>query len=71
MICAIKEKIYNFDPYNVLLAIGTNIPVLDWFCAPESPICFTIVIITWYLPGLAPCPFEGPALEPYPNAEPT
>ncbi len=28
MIFAIKEKIYNFDPYNVLLAISTNIPVL-------------------------------------------
>ncbi len=23
-----KTKIYNFDPYNVLLAIATNIPVL-------------------------------------------
>ncbi len=23
-----KIKIYNFDPYNVLLAIATNIPVL-------------------------------------------
>ncbi len=23
-----KRKIYNFDPYNVLLAIATNIPVL-------------------------------------------
>jgi len=22
------EKIYNFDPYNVLLSISTNIPVL-------------------------------------------
>ncbi len=21
-----KEKIYNFDPYNVFLAIATNIP---------------------------------------------
>ncbi len=33
MIFGIKEKyksknIYNFDPYNVLLAIATNIPVL-------------------------------------------
>ncbi len=28
MISGIKEKIYNFDPYNVLLAIATNIPVL-------------------------------------------
>ncbi len=27
MIFGIK-KIYNFDPYNVLLAIATNIPVL-------------------------------------------
>ncbi len=27
MIFGIKEK-YNFDPYNVLLAIATNIPVL-------------------------------------------
>ncbi len=26
MIFGIKEKIYNFDPYNVLLAIATNIP---------------------------------------------
>ncbi len=33
--------------------------------------CFIIVIITCYLPGLAPCPFEGPALAPYPKAEPT
>ncbi len=23
-----KRKMYNFDPYNVLLAISTNIPVL-------------------------------------------
>ncbi len=23
-----KRKMYNFDPYNVLLAIATNIPVL-------------------------------------------
>ncbi len=28
MIFGIKEKFYNFDPYNVLLAIATNIPVL-------------------------------------------
>ncbi len=28
MIFGIKEKMYNFDPYNVLLAIATNIPVL-------------------------------------------
>ncbi len=27
MIFGIKEK-YNFDPYNVLLSIATNIPVL-------------------------------------------
>ncbi len=26
MIFGIKEKIYNFDPYNVFLAIATNIP---------------------------------------------
>ncbi len=24
----LKRKIYNFDPYNVLLSIATNIPVL-------------------------------------------
>ncbi len=23
-----KRKMYNFDPYNVLLSIATNIPVL-------------------------------------------
>ncbi len=28
MIFGIKEKFNNFDPYNVLLAIATNIPVL-------------------------------------------
>ncbi len=28
----------HFDPYNVLLAIATNIPVLDCFCAPGSHI---------------------------------
>ncbi len=28
MIFGIKEKIHHFDPYNVLLAIATNIPVL-------------------------------------------
>ncbi len=28
MIFGIKEKMYNFDPYNVLLTIATNIPVL-------------------------------------------
>ncbi len=28
MIFGIKEKIYNFEPYNVLLSIATNIPVL-------------------------------------------
>ncbi len=29
---------YHFDPYNVLLAIATNIPhaAYDWFCAPGS-----------------------------------
>ncbi len=27
MIFGIKEKNYNVDPYNVLLAIATNIPV--------------------------------------------
>ncbi len=27
----------NFDPYNVFLAIATNIPQrLDWFCGPGS-----------------------------------
>ncbi len=26
MIFGIKEKIYNFDPYSVFLAIATNIP---------------------------------------------
>ncbi len=30
----------NFDQCNVFLAIATNIPVLDWFCAPESYMCF-------------------------------
>ncbi len=34
-----KRKIYNFDPYNVLLAIATNIPAAyDCFCAPGSHI---------------------------------
>ncbi len=28
MIFGIKIKIYNFDPYNVLLSIATNISVL-------------------------------------------
>ncbi len=28
MIFGIKEKNNNFDPYNALLAIATNIPVL-------------------------------------------
>ncbi len=28
MISGIKERIANFDPYSVLLAIATNIPVL-------------------------------------------
>ncbi len=28
MIFGIKEKKDNFDPYNVLLSIATNIPVL-------------------------------------------
>ncbi len=28
MIFGIKRKMYNFDLYNVLLAIATNIPVL-------------------------------------------
>ncbi len=28
MIFIIKRKMYNFDSYNVLLAIATNIPVL-------------------------------------------
>ncbi len=29
-----KIKIYNFDPYNVFLAIATNIAraIYDWFC---------------------------------------
>ncbi len=31
---------YNFEPYDVLLAIATLIPVLitDWFCGPGSHI---------------------------------
>ncbi len=28
MIFGHKRKMYNFDPYNVLLSIATNIPVL-------------------------------------------
>ncbi len=28
MIFGIKKNIFNFDPYNVLLAIATNIPML-------------------------------------------
>ncbi len=36
---------YNFDPYNVLLSIATNIPVTyDCFCAAGSQICFMILI---------------------------
>ncbi len=34
---------YNFDPYNVLLAIATNIPpaTYDCFCAPGSySVCY-------------------------------
>ncbi len=41
MIFVIKEKMYNFDPYNVLLAITTNIPTCvtyDCFCAPGTHI---------------------------------
>jgi len=31
-----------------------------------------VIIITCYLPlGLAPCPFEGPALAPYPLKQTT
>ncbi len=31
------RKIDNFEPYNVFLAIATNIPVQqDWFCGPGS-----------------------------------
>ncbi len=28
MVVSYIQKMYNFDPYNVLLAIATNIPVL-------------------------------------------
>ncbi len=28
MIFGIKEKLPNFDPYNVFLAVATNMPVL-------------------------------------------
>ncbi len=28
MIFCHKRKMYNFDPYNILLTIATNIPVL-------------------------------------------
>ncbi len=40
MIFGIKEKIYNFDQYNVMLAIATNIPVQlkTGFCGPGSHI---------------------------------
>ncbi len=32
------KKMYNFDPYNVLLAIATKYTcaAYGWFCAPES-----------------------------------
>ncbi len=37
MIFGIKEKVDNFDPYNVFLAFATNISVTyDWFCGPRS-----------------------------------
>ncbi len=37
-----KRKIDYFEPYNVLLAISTNITgaTYDWFCAPESQIIY-------------------------------
>ncbi len=31
-----KIKMYNFEPYNVLLAIAINIPVLLMTCAPGT-----------------------------------
>ncbi len=36
-----KRKMDNFDPYNLLLAIATNIRMTayDWFCAPGSYMC--------------------------------
>ncbi len=37
-----KRKIYNFDPYNALLAIATNIPV--WLMTGfvvQGHICYT------------------------------
>ncbi len=37
-----KRKIYNFDPFNLLLSIATNIPVL--LCGPGSHIMFIYLI---------------------------
>ncbi len=39
MMFGITENVYNFDPYNVLLTIATNIPVL----------LMTIFVVTYAL----------------------
>ncbi len=38
---------YNFDSYNVLLSIATNIPVTyDCFCAAGSYFCIEEIVIS-------------------------
>ncbi len=46
-----KRKIYNFDPYNVLLAIATNIPVLlmTGFVVQVHIYIIGITLIIWSL----------------------
>ncbi len=42
-------QMYNFDPYNVLLAICTNIPVLlNTASVLQAHICFIISVLNPY-----------------------
>ncbi len=56
-----KRKIDNFDPYNVLLAIATNIPVLLMTAfVVQGHICaikdFVVNVLTLMGPSLMICP---------------
>jgi len=48
-----KRKKYNFEPYNVLLVISTDIAAgYDCFCAPGTLICRFLRIASLYLTSL-------------------
>ncbi len=49
---------YHFDPYNVFLAIATNIPqrLKNWFCGPRSHIWFIKLMCGYFFQFSLLCP---------------